>query len=139
MQPLAKFGYTAATCVLLITTFAIIGPRAVHAVTATIVRDADNPARHTFVAFCGNASTPGTIVQCSYPVPAGEEVVIQTAWVRGTASSANTTILTPEQPGSKESPPSNPASATTTGWRLTKRAFRSPCPRRATPILAPTC
>ena len=115
MQPLAKFGYTAATCVLLITTFAIIGPRAVHAVTATIVRDADNPARHTFVAFCGNASTPGTIVQCSYPVPAGEEVVIQTAWVSVTASSANTTILTTVQSVSKESPPSNPASATTTG------------------------
>jgi hypothetical protein len=101
MQPLAKFGYTAATCVLLITIFAIIGPRAVHAVTATIVRDADNPARHTFVGFCGLASTPGTTVQCTYPVPAGEEVVIQTAWVSVTASSANTSILTTVQSVSK--------------------------------------
>jgi hypothetical protein len=100
MQPLAKFGYTAATCVLLITIFAIIGPRAVHAVTATIVRDADNPARHTFVGFCGLASTPGTTVQCTYPVPAGEEVV-QTAWVSVTASSANTSILTTVQSVSK--------------------------------------
>jgi hypothetical protein len=105
MQPLARFGYTAATCALLVTTFAIIGPRAVHAVAATLVRDADNPARHTFVAVCGFVSTPGSIVQCNYQVPAGEEVVIQTAWVNVIASAANTSILSTVQSVSKGATP----------------------------------
>jgi|HubBroStandDraft_6_1064221.scaffolds.fasta_scaffold247377_2 hypothetical protein len=115
MQPLARLGYTAATCALLVATFAIIGPRVVHAVAATLVRDEDNPARHTFVAVCGFASTSGSTVQCDYQVPAGEEVVIQTAWVHAIASAANTSILNTVQSVSKGATPIESSVGTNNG------------------------
>src|SRR5579871_5616938 len=97
MHPLTRLGYLAAACALLVTTFAIIGPRTVRAVTATLIRDVDNPARHPFAGICGFASSSTNTVQCTMPVPAGEEVVIQTAWVNAFAASTNTRILTTVQ------------------------------------------
>jgi hypothetical protein len=38
MKPLAKLGYLAAACALLVTTFAMVDPRAVHAVAAALVQ-----------------------------------------------------------------------------------------------------
>jgi hypothetical protein len=65
MKPIAKLGYLAAACALLVTTFAIIGPRVVRAAVATLIRDQDNAARHPFSIFCASterrAETHGRI------------------------------------------------------------------------------
>lgn len=44
MKRLAKLGYLAAACALLITTFSIVGPRAVAAAVATLVQVSNSPA-----------------------------------------------------------------------------------------------
>ena len=92
MKPLAKLTYLAAACALLVTTFAIVGPRTVHAVTAALIRDVDNAGRHPFIAGCGN-NTTGSSTSCNIFVPAGEEVVIQTEALAVTGDPVNKTAL----------------------------------------------
>jgi hypothetical protein len=78
MKPLAKLGYLAAACAMLVTTFAIIGPRTVRAVAAALIRDSDNPARHPWAASCEpSTGTHGNSLSCTITAPMGEEVVIQ--------------------------------------------------------------
>ena len=78
MKPLAKLGYLAAACALLVTTFAIIGPRAVRAVAAALIRDTDNPARHPWAASCEpSIGTHSNSLSCNITAPSEEEVVIQ--------------------------------------------------------------
>lgn len=56
---------------------AVVTPKAVHAVVATLVRDADNAAKHPFSASCNNLGS-GDEAQCVVTtVPAGQELVIQ--------------------------------------------------------------
>jgi hypothetical protein len=93
MKPSAKLAYLTAACALLVTTFAIIGPRTVHAVVATLVRDVDNAGRHPFVASC-SGTTSGENTTCNISVPAGEEVVIQTEVLSAFADPANKLLLT---------------------------------------------
>jgi len=83
----------AAACALLLATFSIIGPRTVHAVVATLVRDIDNAGRHPFVGSCSN-TTSGTNASCNISVPAGEEVVIQTEVFGAFADPANKFLAT---------------------------------------------
>jgi len=78
MKALAKLVFGTLGCVLLISGIAVLSPQAVHAVVATIIRDQDNPARHPFTTSCNGAFT-GTLATCStFPIPAGQEVVIET-------------------------------------------------------------
>ena len=44
MKPFVRLRYLAAACGLLVTTFTIIGPRAAHAIVATLVQVANTPA-----------------------------------------------------------------------------------------------
>ncbi len=88
MKPFVKLAYLAAACALLVTTFAIIGPRTVHAVTAALIRDVDNAGRHPFVGGCSNNSI-GSSTSCIIPVRAGEEVVIQTEALTATGDPVN--------------------------------------------------
>ena len=44
MKPFVRLGYLAAVCALLVTTFAIIGPRTAHALVATLVQVVNTPA-----------------------------------------------------------------------------------------------
>jgi len=67
---------------LLISGIAILTPRAVYAVVATITRDQDNPARHPFTTKCGGST--GINFFCETPpIPAGQEVVIETISING--------------------------------------------------------
>ena len=50
MKILQKIAFVAITCLLIIGTFAVIGPKAVSAVVATMIRDSDQPARSSFQA-----------------------------------------------------------------------------------------
>jgi hypothetical protein len=90
MKPLAKLGYQAAACALLVATFLIIGPPTVRAAVAALVQvantrstpvpnqDVDHPARHPYQQTCQGSSSSGP-VDCFMPiVPADTEVVIQT-------------------------------------------------------------
>lgn len=70
------------TCALLVSGFAVLSPKAVYALVATIIRDQDNPARHPFVTSC--VSEAGINFECSTPaIPAGQEVVIETVSFNG--------------------------------------------------------
>jgi hypothetical protein len=92
MKALAKLGYLAAACALLLTTFAVIGPRTVQAVVATLVRDTDNAARHPWTGSCGPLTT-GKLISCTVPVPSGQEVVIQQVNLQGSAEPTAKTVL----------------------------------------------
>lgn len=86
MKPLAKLGYLAAACALLVATFSIIGPRAVRAAVATLVQvantteqpvpnlDMNTPGEESFQAFlctnnAGNGVCPTNGPTASYIVP----------------------------------------------------------------------
>lgn len=91
MKPIARLGYLAVACALLVTTFAIIGPRAVRAVVATLIRDQDNAGRH---AWAGSCTTDLSVVDyCAIIMPANEEVVIQTVTNETGAPPAQHTTL----------------------------------------------
>lgn len=82
MKRLAKLGYLAAACAVLVTTFAMIGPRAVRATVAALVRDVDNPGRATIVVpACNASSTSGSAgdfaCRPSFTVPLNQRLVIE--------------------------------------------------------------
>jgi hypothetical protein len=89
MKLLAKVVGTLA-CVLVISGIAVISPRAVHAVVATIIRDQDNPARHPFTTKCFAPKTAIDRNTCETDaIPAGEEVVVETISFNGNGDPGN--------------------------------------------------
>ena len=86
MKPLAKLGYLAGACVLLVATFSIIGPRTVQAAVAALVQVAntaanpvpivatDNPAQQPYAA---NSQASGLSLGFA-AAPAGKTWVIET-------------------------------------------------------------
>ena len=90
MKVLAKLVFGTLGCVLLISGIAVMSPRAVHAVVATIIRDQDNPARHPFATRCVATPTTSNFVSCDTPaIPAGLEVVIETITFGGIGDPSN--------------------------------------------------
>jgi hypothetical protein len=58
---------------------AIVTPKAVKAAIDTLIRDQDNKVRHPFTATCTSAFTTSSTISCNTdPIPAGEEVAIET-------------------------------------------------------------
>jgi len=93
MKVLAKLVFGTLGCVLLISGIAVISPRAVHAVVATIIRDQDNPARHPFTTTCTGASIT-QVSTCNPPaIPAGQEVVIETISFTGFGDSDKSVLV----------------------------------------------
>jgi hypothetical protein len=87
MKLLAKVAFGSLASVLLISSIAIITPRAVQAVVATIIRDQDNPARHPFTTSC--QSQDGVNIVCQSPaIPAGQQFVIETISISGEGNPA---------------------------------------------------
>jgi hypothetical protein len=74
-----------------VASFAAIAPKAVKAAIATLIRDQDNAARRPFTTFCEGFSGAGYAqVTCDTPpIPAGEEVVIESVSVAGLADPNN--------------------------------------------------
>jgi len=69
---------------------AMFAPKAVRAAVAALVRDEDNPARHPFVTQCQAAFTTTRNTSCNTaPIPAGEEVVIETVSLLSLADPTN--------------------------------------------------
>jgi hypothetical protein len=105
MKPLAKLGYLAAACALLITTFSIIGPRAVRAAVATLVQVANTPANPVpTVATDNPALQPFAITEsptgtatfnAPFPAPAGKTWAIETLSVICASPTAIPTGQTP--------------------------------------------
>lgn len=105
MKPLTKLGYLAAACALLVTTFAMIGPRAVRAAVATLVevsnttanpipnKNVDEPARHAWSAQCEISSSTSAFGSCVIATPFNEEVVVQQESYRAQSDPANTYML----------------------------------------------
>jgi hypothetical protein len=90
MKILAKIAFGSLASVLLISGIAVVTPRAVLAVVATIIRDQDNPARHPFTTFCASPQTTFVANGCDVPaIPAGQEVVIETISFDGAADPRN--------------------------------------------------
>ena len=93
MKSMARLGYLAAVCATLVVTSSFIGPRPVQAVVATLDRDSDHAARHPFAALCSAAATSAFVASCTIPVPAGQEVVVQTVTSQGNADPGNTNFV----------------------------------------------
>jgi hypothetical protein len=92
MKLLGKIVLGTLAGLLLISGIAVLSPRAVSAVVATIIRDQDNPARHPFTTRCSGQSITSNSRQaaCTTPaIPAGEEVVIETISIVATADPGN--------------------------------------------------
>jgi hypothetical protein len=91
MKLLAKLSFGTLAAVLLISGIAVLSPRAVHAVVATIIRDQDNPARHPFVEICtGPTTNSNAAARCSTnDLPAGQEFVIETVSISATGDPSN--------------------------------------------------
>jgi hypothetical protein len=97
MKPLAKLGYLAAACALVVATFTIIGPRAVRAAVATLVQvvntaaapaitqDVSRLASQNVELSCNPtcsqvlaSPTLGFVLGGTFTVPAGQHFVIST-------------------------------------------------------------
>lgn len=81
MRHIAKLGYLAAACALLVATFSIIGPRAVQAVAALLVQDVNTPGLQPFHASCTTSTFDSSgRASCTFatPVPSGKRLVIET-------------------------------------------------------------
>jgi len=94
MKPIVRLGYLAAACALLVTTFAIIGPRTVHAIVATLVQVVNTSANPAitqdisgqasqivtlFINDNGNSfliNAAGVVSNVQYSVPVGQVLVI---------------------------------------------------------------
>jgi len=63
----------ASACAVILTSTAVLTPKAVRAAVATLIRDQDNAARHPLAVLCEANPNPS----CSYTVPQGMEYVIQ--------------------------------------------------------------
>jgi hypothetical protein len=85
MKKLAKIVSLMAAAILLVSTVAVLTPRVVRAVTATLVQSVDNPPRNAWTGSCVMSSTPENINSCSIVPPAGQVVTIQTISFQGTA------------------------------------------------------
>ncbi len=94
MKVSAKLAFGALGCALLISGIAVLSPRAVQAAVATLTRDQDNPARHPFATSCFSAGVNANGVPCfTPPIPAGQEVVIETVSISGSGGPNNVTLL----------------------------------------------
>ncbi len=94
MKKLSKLAFVAFACVLVISAVAVMSPRSVHAVIATLVKDVDTPARHPFTTNCDTGISGTSSASCSTPpIPAGEEVVIETVGIGGSADPTNTKLV----------------------------------------------
>jgi hypothetical protein len=90
MRLLPKIAFGSLAAVLLISGIAVITPRAVQAVVATIIRDQDNPARHPFATKCTIENNHSNGAICDTPaIPAGEEVVVETISIDGLGDPGN--------------------------------------------------
>jgi hypothetical protein len=56
---------------------AVVMPKAVKAAIATLIRDQDNAARRPFTTSCRNVSAAFVVACNTPPIPAGEEVVVE--------------------------------------------------------------
>ena len=93
MKNLHKIVLTALTAIVLVSCVAVLTPRAVHAVVATLVRDVDNPGRHPFSYYCGISSSSSQ-TSCTIPVPVNEEWVIQNLGCQASSDPVNKTLIT---------------------------------------------
>ena len=90
MKLLAKVAFGSLASVLLISGIAVMTPRAVQAVVATIIRDQDNPARHPLTKDCASDLTTGQIVVCTTSaIPAGQQFVIETISILASSDPSN--------------------------------------------------
>jgi hypothetical protein len=97
MKTLNKVILCLGVAALILAAVASLAPKSVAAAIATLVRDQDNPARHTFQASCASNGFPGPtgfiVASCSIPVPAGQEYVITSATVSGTSSTFDPVLV----------------------------------------------
>jgi len=97
MKTLDKVVFCVGVAALTLAAVGSLVPKAVATAIATLVRDQDNPARHTFQAHCVSNGFPapsGQIVaNCSIPVPAGREYVITAATASGTSSTFDPVLV----------------------------------------------
>ncbi len=85
------------TAIVLLSGVAIMAPRTVHAVAATLVSDVDNPARHPWSAICGGDAGAGSSVKYGHfaiTAPLNSELVIQSYSVEGYSDTDNTDLFT---------------------------------------------
>jgi hypothetical protein len=74
---------------------AALAPKAARGIAAALIRDEDQPARHAFTASCEQDSGVPTVAEgCSFNVPAGGELVIETISISGFAEQTHT-LLSP--------------------------------------------
>ncbi|HYX65260.1 MAG TPA: hypothetical protein VE935_13670 [Burkholderiales bacterium] len=93
MKLMTKFALGVFACALLISGLTAMSKLA-YAAVATIVRDQDNPARHPFVTSC--SSEAGINFECSTPpIPAGQQVVIETVSFNGFNVPAGVSVFFP--------------------------------------------
>jgi hypothetical protein len=107
MKPIAKLGYLGAACALVITTFAILEPRAVGAAVATLVQVANTVATPAINQDVSKLASQNVELSCAptcnqvfpdatrsfnaFTVPAGQHLVISTVQLE--ASSGGSTTL----------------------------------------------
>jgi hypothetical protein len=85
MKNLTKIVFLPLAAIVLVSIVAVLTPRVVRAVTATLVQSVDNPPRNAWTSSCVLPNTPENVNTCSIVPPAGQVVTIQTVSFQGTA------------------------------------------------------
>jgi len=84
--------FVASVCVTILASIAVVAPKAVRAAVATLIRDQDNAARHSWVGACTISSINNP--NCVVPLSAGNEYVIQSVTLQlAYGSSFNSVVL----------------------------------------------
>jgi hypothetical protein len=86
MKNLTKAVLVVLAAVVLVSTVAVLTPRAVHALTAQLVQNVDSPPRNPWTGTCSISYTNYGSSVCYIATPPGYEVTIQTVTFSGTSS-----------------------------------------------------
>jgi hypothetical protein len=93
MKNLTKIIFVVLAAAVVVSTVAILTPRAVRAAVAMLIQDVDSPPRNPWSASCTIPTSSSDFAGCVIPSKSGQEITIQTLTFQGFTSTKNTHLV----------------------------------------------
>jgi hypothetical protein len=93
MKNFRKIVFAVLAAIVLVSTVAVLTPRAVHALAAQLVQDVDSPPRNPWTASCATANTTTNVAYCIISAVPGYEITVQTVTVQGYTSELHEHVI----------------------------------------------
>jgi len=98
MKNLTKLVFLAVAAIALVSTVAVLIPRAVRAAVAQLVQDVDSPPRNAWVGSCQMPAAAVSFNDCTIAAEPGQVITIQTVTFQGYATGHSHLLLQLEVP-----------------------------------------